>query len=337
MRIKGTDSSPVDSGGTRAVERVRRSTAASPANTPAQSGADSVHITDSARQLAGLQQAIDETAGYRYAARRDAAAVDRPRAVSRRRRTHCRQAAAARRRTGRRAASRPDMAAADGVRPADVRAHRTHPGRGSSPARQPRAAAAQRSRDPARRRRRRRSSASAPRGTSASMRSRASRPSGARPAACSPAAAAARASRSCSTGAIPARSLRARWLANLDCARRCKDHNDRNGAVVTARLNHVQQLLAQLRGASPPSTYGPGRRPAPPCSAAATSAAPRASSSSAAPLQACRCHERCQGLRWRLRSRHWEHRHVRHAADDPARHHRGPHRIPARFEHRVTC
>jgi negative regulator of flagellin synthesis FlgM len=60
MRIKGTDSSPVDSGGTRAVERVRRSTAASPANTPAQSGADSVHITDSARQLAGLQQAIHE-------------------------------------------------------------------------------------------------------------------------------------------------------------------------------------------------------------------------------------------------------------------------------------
>ena len=47
MRIKGTDSSPVDSGGTRAVERVRRSTAASPANTPARSGADSVHITDS--------------------------------------------------------------------------------------------------------------------------------------------------------------------------------------------------------------------------------------------------------------------------------------------------
>jgi negative regulator of flagellin synthesis FlgM len=58
MRIKGTDSSPVDSGGTRAVERVRRSTAASPANTPAQSGAGSVHITDSARQLAGLQRAI---------------------------------------------------------------------------------------------------------------------------------------------------------------------------------------------------------------------------------------------------------------------------------------
>jgi flagellar biosynthesis/type III secretory pathway chaperone len=55
----------------------------------------------------------------------------------------------------------------------------------------------------------------------------------------------------------PARSLRARWLANLDIARRCKDLNDRNGAVVTARLHRVQQLLAQLRGAGPPSTYGP--------------------------------------------------------------------------------
>jgi negative regulator of flagellin synthesis FlgM len=60
MRIKGTDSSPVDSGGTRAVERVRRSTAVDSATTPAQSGADSVQITDSARQLAGLEQAIRE-------------------------------------------------------------------------------------------------------------------------------------------------------------------------------------------------------------------------------------------------------------------------------------
>jgi negative regulator of flagellin synthesis FlgM len=60
MRIKGTDSSPVDNGGPRAVERVRRSTTVSPENAPAQSGADSVHITDSARQLAGLQQAIHE-------------------------------------------------------------------------------------------------------------------------------------------------------------------------------------------------------------------------------------------------------------------------------------
>jgi negative regulator of flagellin synthesis FlgM len=58
MRIKGTDSSPVDSGGTRAVERVRRSTPVASGTTPAQSGVDSVHITDSARQLANLEQAI---------------------------------------------------------------------------------------------------------------------------------------------------------------------------------------------------------------------------------------------------------------------------------------
>jgi len=56
----------------------------------------------------------------------------------------------------------------------------------------------------------------------------------------------------------PTRSLRARWLGNLDIARRCRELNDRNGAVVTARLNRVRQLLTQLRGTSPPSIYGPG-------------------------------------------------------------------------------
>ena len=60
MRIKGTDSSPVESGGTRAVEGVRRSTPVTSGDKPAQSGADSVHITDSARQLASLEQAIRE-------------------------------------------------------------------------------------------------------------------------------------------------------------------------------------------------------------------------------------------------------------------------------------
>jgi len=59
MRIKGTDSSPVDGGGTRAVDRVRRSTAVASGTHPAQSGADSVHITDSAHQLASLQQAVN--------------------------------------------------------------------------------------------------------------------------------------------------------------------------------------------------------------------------------------------------------------------------------------
>jgi negative regulator of flagellin synthesis FlgM len=60
MRIKGTDSSPVESGGTRPVERIRRSTPVDSGTAPAGSGTDSVHITDSARQLAGLEQAIRE-------------------------------------------------------------------------------------------------------------------------------------------------------------------------------------------------------------------------------------------------------------------------------------
>jgi flagellar biosynthesis protein FlgN len=55
----------------------------------------------------------------------------------------------------------------------------------------------------------------------------------------------------------PTRTLHARWIENLDVARRCKDLNDGNGAVVSARLNRVQQLLLKLRGASAPSTYGP--------------------------------------------------------------------------------
>ncbi|MCC7462543.1 MAG: flagellar protein FlgN [Gammaproteobacteria bacterium] len=56
----------------------------------------------------------------------------------------------------------------------------------------------------------------------------------------------------------PARRLHQRWRDNLVIARRCKEQNDRNGAVVTARLHRVQQLLAQLRGVVPAATYGPG-------------------------------------------------------------------------------
>ncbi len=56
----------------------------------------------------------------------------------------------------------------------------------------------------------------------------------------------------------PSQRLHARWRGNLAVARRCKEQNDRNGAVVTARLNRVRQLLAQLRGAAPPATYAPG-------------------------------------------------------------------------------
>lgn len=61
MRIKGSDGSTIDSGATPAVEHVRPQTAAGSGSTPSQPRADSVHITDSARQLAGLAQAIRDT------------------------------------------------------------------------------------------------------------------------------------------------------------------------------------------------------------------------------------------------------------------------------------
>jgi len=51
--------------------------------------------------------------------------------------------------------------------------------------------------------------------------------------------------------------LRAQWNSNLELVRRCKRLNDQNGAIVTARLNRVQQLLGKLRGASPPPVYSP--------------------------------------------------------------------------------
>ena len=59
----------------------------------------------------------------------------------------------------------------------------------------------------------------------------------------------------------PAQSLRPRWQANLATAYRCKELNDRNGAVVMARMGQVQQRLAALRGNVPGSVYGrPGGR-----------------------------------------------------------------------------
>ncbi len=60
MRIKGTDSGPVEGSGTRAVERVRHSSPAASGDSPAQPRTDSVHITESARRLASLEQAIRE-------------------------------------------------------------------------------------------------------------------------------------------------------------------------------------------------------------------------------------------------------------------------------------
>jgi flagellar biosynthesis protein FlgN len=52
------------------------------------------------------------------------------------------------------------------------------------------------------------------------------------------------------------RQLRARWQRNLEVARRCKELNDRNGAVVALKLGQVQQLLATLRGGSVEPVYG---------------------------------------------------------------------------------
>ena len=50
-------------------------------------------------------------------------------------------------------------------------------------------------------------------------------------------------------------SLNQQWQANLELARRCQKLNDSNGAVVTARLSRVQQLLQVVRGKSVPPVY----------------------------------------------------------------------------------
>ncbi|HEX4024364.1 MAG TPA: flagellar protein FlgN [Steroidobacteraceae bacterium] len=57
--------------------------------------------------------------------------------------------------------------------------------------------------------------------------------------------------------ADPGASLRGQWLSNLQIARRCRDLNDRNGAIVTVKLGQVRQLLGKLRGTHAPSVYGP--------------------------------------------------------------------------------
>ncbi len=55
----------------------------------------------------------------------------------------------------------------------------------------------------------------------------------------------------------PSHALRQKWQANLQVARRCKDLNDRNGAVVALKLGQVRQLLSTLRGgAASAQTYG---------------------------------------------------------------------------------
>ena len=55
--------------------------------------------------------------------------------------------------------------------------------------------------------------------------------------------------------ADPSRKLRASWVSNLELARRCKALNDKNGAIVAAKLGRVQKLLGHLRGSVAPPVY----------------------------------------------------------------------------------
>jgi flagella synthesis protein FlgN len=55
--------------------------------------------------------------------------------------------------------------------------------------------------------------------------------------------------------ADPSRALRARWAVNLKLARSCKALNDKNGAIVAAKLDRVQKLLGHLRGSKPAPVY----------------------------------------------------------------------------------
>ena len=53
----------------------------------------------------------------------------------------------------------------------------------------------------------------------------------------------------------PSGTLNSKWRANLKLARTCQQLNDTNGAVVTAKLSRVQQLLMAIRGTSAPPVY----------------------------------------------------------------------------------
>src|SRR5689334_25195847 len=55
----------------------------------------------------------------------------------------------------------------------------------------------------------------------------------------------------------PTKALRRRWAACAQRADRCRSSNDRNGALVTARLNRVQGMLDIVTGrAGQPKVYG---------------------------------------------------------------------------------
>ena len=55
----------------------------------------------------------------------------------------------------------------------------------------------------------------------------------------------------------PSKQLRRRWSEINERATRCRSANDRNGALVTARLNRVQGMLEIVTGrAGQPKVYG---------------------------------------------------------------------------------
>jgi flagellar biosynthesis/type III secretory pathway chaperone len=53
--------------------------------------------------------------------------------------------------------------------------------------------------------------------------------------------------------------LKARMAESARSAIRCREMNDRNGALVQARMKHVQNMLGAITGQAPeaPATYGP--------------------------------------------------------------------------------
>jgi flagellar biosynthesis protein FlgN len=55
----------------------------------------------------------------------------------------------------------------------------------------------------------------------------------------------------------PSGALKRRWVACADLATRCRDLNDRNGALVMARLKKTEGLLNVITGrANQPKVYG---------------------------------------------------------------------------------
>ena len=54
----------------------------------------------------------------------------------------------------------------------------------------------------------------------------------------------------------PSRTLRRRWAECSERATRCRQLNDRNGALVAARLKRVEGMLEVLTGRAQPKVYG---------------------------------------------------------------------------------